>query len=229
MNLDIVYNEDCIGEKGMRILPDKSANLVITDSPYGIDFNRAYRKKKRSNGIIGDTGFEVMIFLDDILLEFQRILKNNSAIYWFTRFDVYPFLFLKFKRYFQIKNQIIWHKGIETTGLGDRKGNYANNYESILFAVKGRHILKEKICGSVWSIKSCKNEFHYTQKPLEVIEKIIQYSSDKNDIVLDPFMGSGTTAVACKKLGRHYIGFEIDKDYCKIAEKRLSEVQLELI
>jgi len=63
--------------------------------------------------------------------------------------------------------------------------------------------------------------FHPTQKPLKVIKWIIKYLSKKNDIVLDPFIGSGTTAVACKQLDRHYIGFEINSKYCEIAEKRL--------
>lgn len=225
MKLDIIYNEDCL--EGIKKLPSKSIDLIITDPPYGIGYKSAYKKEK--DCMLGDTGLEVMFFLDDILLELKRIMKDGSAIYWFTRFDIYPYLFIKFTRYFRVKNQIIWRKGIETTGMGDRKGNYANNYESILFAVKGRHILKEKTCGSVWNIKSCKKIFHLTQKPLEVIEKIIQYSSDKNDIILDPFMGSGTTAVACVNTDRHYIGFEINLEYCEIARKRLSTIQLELI
>ena len=211
---------DCL--EVMKGIPDKSVDLVVTDPPYGIDFKRGY--KNNSETIIGDTGFEVMVFLDDILMEFKRILKTNSAIYWFTRFDVYPYLFIKFRRYFKVKNQIIWYKKTEATGLGDLRGNYANNYESILFAVKDKHILKEKRCGSVWSIKSCKNEFHFTQKPLEVIYKIINYSSNKEDIVLDPFLGSGTTAVACKELWRRYIGIEISPEYCEIARRRLNAI-----
>lgn len=65
---------------------------------------------------------------------------------------------------------------------------------------------------------------HPTQKPLEIIQRIIDKFSDENDIVLDPFLGSGTTAVACVNTGRHYIGFELDQQYYDIACKRLDEV-----
>ena len=65
---------------------------------------------------------------------------------------------------------------------------------------------------------------HPTQKPIKIIQRIINTSSKENDLILDCFMGSGTTAVACKELGRNFIGFEISKEYCEIAEKRLSKV-----
>jgi DNA modification methylase len=63
---------------------------------------------------------------------------------------------------------------------------------------------------------------HSTQKPLKLIERLIIASSNEGDIILDPFLGSGTTAIACKKLGRKYIGIEVDKKYCEYAKKRLS-------
>ena len=67
---------------------------------------------------------------------------------------------------------------------------------------------------------------HPTIKPLPIIERLIENSSKEGDIVLDPFMGSGTTAVAARNLGRHYIGYETNPDYCKVAEKRLCELTL---
>jgi len=186
-----IIHGDCYEE--LKNIKENSIDLIITDPPYGIDFYRAYKKNKEK--IVGDSGFEVMVFLDELLSELNRVLKEGGAIYWFTRFDVYPFLFIKMNRYFTIKNQIIWHKGIETTGMGDRKGNYANNYESIIFAVKGRHILRKTICGAVWSFKLSKNKNNFTEKPVDIIKEIIEYSSDRGDTVLDPFVGCGVLSV----------------------------------
>ena len=220
LELNKIHRGDCF--ELIKLIPDKSVDLIVIDPPYGIDFYRAYGKNK-GESIVGDSGFDIMVFLDDLLSEFKRILKEGSAIYCFTRFDVYPYLFIKFKKYFNIKNQIIWHKGRETTGMGDRRGNYANNYESILYAVNGRHILKKPICGSVWSFKLSKNKYHMTEKPLDIIKEILTFSSCEGDTILDCFMGSGTTAVACNQLGRNFIGFEISQEYVDICNKRLEQ------
>lgn len=67
---------------------------------------------------------------------------------------------------------------------------------------------------------------HPTIKPLPIIERLVENSSKEGDIVLDPFMGSGTTAVAAKSLGRHWLGFETNPDYCRVAEERLGELKL---
>jgi len=68
-----------------------------------------------------------------------------------------------------------------------------------------------------------KNRIHPTQKPLKLIERLIELATKKGDLVLDPFMGSGTTAVACIKLERNFIGFEISQKYCKLARKRVDD------
>lgn len=73
----------------------------------------------------------------------------------------------------------------------------------------------------MWSVKKCKQEFHETQKPVELIEKIITHSSDIGAVVLDPYMGSGTTGVACAKLKRSFIGIELNNISYQIATKRI--------
>lgn len=90
-----------------------------------------------------------------------------------------------------------------------------------------RYFNLKKNYTDVWTfniIGGKENINHPTQKPLKLIQRIIQTSSKENDLVLDCFMGSGTTAVACKELGRNYIGFEISEEYCKIAEERINKV-----
>jgi site-specific DNA-methyltransferase (adenine-specific) len=202
----------------IKNIPDNSVDLIVTDPPYGINFTKGY-KSGSTELIQGDDGFTVMFFLDDILREYKRILKPNSAVYIFTRFDVMPYWWIKLKNYFDAKNQIVWFKG--GGGMGDLKGNFSYNYESIMFATNGKHQIRGKRDGSVWQIGKCKQEFHETQKPVELIEKIIKHSSDEGMTVFDPFMGSGTTGVACKNLKRNFIGIELNEDYFKTAKKRI--------
>lgn len=203
------------GDSFLKIkdIPDNSIDLIVTDPPYGINFTKGY-KSGSEELIHGDDGFSVMVFVDELMREFKRILKPNSAIYIFTRFDVMPYWWLKIKNHFETKNQIIWFKG--GGGMGDLKGNFSFNYESIMFATNGKHQIRGKRDGSVWQIGKCKQEYHETQKPVELIQKIIEHSSDEGMTVFDPFNGSGTTAIACLNTNRNYIGIELlDDNYNK--------------
>lgn len=211
-----LHNEDCL--ETMRRIETGSVDLMITDPPYGINFTKGY-KSGSTELVHGDDGFSVMVFVDELMREFNRILKPNGAVYVFTRFDVYPYWWLKMKNHFDTKNQIIWFKG--GGGMGDLKGNFSFNYESIIYATNGKHQIRGKRDGSVWQIGKCKQEFHETQKPIELIKKIIEHSSDEGMIVFDPFMGSGTTGLACKETNRDFIGIEmIEKNY-NIAKSRI--------
>ena len=123
------------------------------------------------------------------------------------------------------KNQIIWFKG--GGGMGDLKGNFSYNYESIIYATNGKHQIRGKRDGSVWQIGKCKQEFHETQKPVDLIRKIILHSSDKGMTVFDPFMGSATTAIACIEEDRSFIGIEmVEKNY-NIAKERVEKKRKE--
>jgi site-specific DNA-methyltransferase (adenine-specific) len=202
----------------VKNIPDNSVDLIVTDPPYGINFTKGY-KSGSTELIQGDDGFTVMFFLDDILREYKRILKPNSALYIFTRFDVMPYWWIKCKNYFDAKNCITWAKGGGFTG--DLKGNYGNNSEMIIYLTNGKHELRGKREGNVWGFSKVKLEFHETQKPVDIIENIIQHSSDEEMTVFDPFMGSGTTGVACKNLNRNFIGIELNEDYYLTAKKRI--------
>ncbi len=105
--------------------------------------------------------------------------------------------------------------------MGDLTGNFSFNYESIMFATNGKHKIRGKRDGSVWQIGKCKQEFHETQKPVELIEKIIGHSTDEGMVVFDPFMGSGTTGIACKNMNRMFIGIEMIQTNFDIAKKRI--------
>lgn len=212
----LLLHGDCLLK--LRSIPDSSIDLIITDPPYGVNFTKGYKSGNKEL-VHGDDGFSVMIFVDEIAKEFARVLKPDSACYVFTRFDVFPYWWLKLKNHLDPKNQIIWNKG--GGGMGDLKGNFAFDYESIIYAAKGKPTIREKRIGSVWNVKKCKQEFHETQKPVELIEKIITHSSDVGDVVLDPYMGSGTTGVACAKMKRNFVGIELNDTSYQIATKRI--------
>ena len=217
-----IYHGDC--REILPQLPDKSIDLVLTDPPYGITMQKGY--KKNVDNIVGDDGFTVMVFLDDILREYKRTLKENSALYIFTRFDVMPYWWFKCKTYFAMKNCITWDKGGGFTG--DLEGNYGNDSEMILFMEQGKHKLRGKREGNIWQYPKCKLEYHETQKPNELVNHIIEKSTDEQMVVLDPFLGSGTTCYCAKMLNRQCIGIEIEEKYCEIATNRCRQEVMEL-
>jgi DNA modification methylase len=208
----------------MKSIKDNSIDLIVTDPPYGINFTKGYKSGSKEL-VHGDDGFSVMVFVDELMKEFNRVLKPNSAVYIFTRFDVYPYWWLKMKNHFDTKNQIIWFKG--GGGMGDLKGNFSFNYESIIYATNGKHQIRGKRDGSVWQIGKCKQEYHETQKPVDLLRKIILHSSDKGMTILDPFMGSGSTGIACIEEERKFIGIEMVKKNYEIAEARLAKKIIE--
>lgn len=112
-------------------------------------------------------------------------------------------------------------------GLGDLNGSYAPQYDIIIFATKGRHILKDGRPKDIIKVKRVEPEYllHPTEKPLSLIKQLVSNSTKQGDTILDPFMGSGTTGVACQQLNRNFIGYEISPDYFKIAEKRINEAK----
>ena len=213
-----LYNADCFDV--MKTLPDNSVDCIITDPPYGINFTKKYKSGSKKL-VQNDDGFSVMFFIDEILTEYKRILKDNSGIYIFTRFDVFPYWWIKIKNYFDAKNHIVWDKG--GFGMGDLTGNYAYVYESLIFATKGKHILNGGRMSNVWRIKKCRQDFHETQKPVEIIDTILEKSTKENDVIFDPYSGSATTAISAIKNNRQFIGCEYNKECYDIAVKRIQD------
>ena len=124
---------------------------------------------------------------------------------------------------FKIKNVLIWEKN--NTSMGDLKGSYAPKYEMVIFAHKGRRELSGFRYPDVLTAKRTGNKFHATQKLVELIELFINNSSNIGETVIDPFMGSGSTGVACVKTGRNFIGMELDPGYFEVAQKRIEDAQ----
>lgn len=208
---------DCL--ELMKDIPDNSVDLILTDPPYGIDFQSNYRKSKFSK-IKNDTRVNPA-FLD----ECKRILKDTGAIYCFTRWDVYPEWLEQFKSRFKVKNCIVWFK--RGGGIGDLKRGYIYNHEFIIYCAMKNHALNGKRRNDVFEFSkdAPATYLHPTQKLVPLLREIIERSSGVGDTVLDCFMGSGSTGVACVNTGRNFIGIELDVQYFYIAEKRINEAQ----
>lgn len=206
---------DCL--ELMKGIQDGSVDLVLTDPPYGMNFQSNYRAKKYSK-IENDTCLD---WLDAFLQECWRVLKPNSAIYLFCFWHKVDIFKKAVEKRFKIKNIIIWEKN--NTSMGDLKGSYAPKYEMVIFAHKGRRVLNGFRYPDVLTAKRTGNKLHPTQKPIELLEIFVNSSSNDGETVLDPFMGSGSTGVACVNTGRNFIGIELDPIYFQTAQERINK------
>jgi site-specific DNA-methyltransferase (adenine-specific) len=212
-----VIQGDCL--ELMKDIPDKSIDCIITDPPYGIDYQSAWRtdKSKWKPKIANDKA-PYTVWAD----EAYRIMKDNTGILCFTRWDTeQDFREALTKSGFKCKQQIIWDK--EVHGMGDLTGDFASQHENIIFAHKGRFTFKGKRPKSVFrSQRVTPTELkHPNEKPIDLMEKLVSSITLENDVVLDLFAGSGTTGVACKNLNRQYILIEKEPEYVEIIKKRL--------
>jgi site-specific DNA-methyltransferase (adenine-specific) len=206
--LNTIQNIDCFD--GFKMIPDKSVDIIITDPPYGLnkigirndnDLSLFYESLPESYRVLKDNSFYITFFSTKFLPE---IFKNNPFTYYWNFILYCP-------------------NGRVSSSIGFTK------YMSCIVFKKGN----AKI------VKKCKDIFidtpgsmvepdegfinHPTPKPKTFVKEILAMFSKENDIVLDPFIGSGSVAVACKQTGRNYIGFEIDKNYSKLANDRIKK------
>ena len=210
-----LWHGDCL--ELMKNIPDGSVDLVLTDPPYGIDFQSNFRKNK-FNKIENDIAVNAE-FLD----ECKRVLKDTGAFYCFTRWDVYPSWIEQISKMFKVKNCIVWFK--RGGGFGDLKKGYIYNHEFIIYCEEKNHRLNGKRRNDVFEFaKDAPSTYvHPTQKPISLLKEIIERSSNEGGVVLDCFMGSGSTGVACVNTNRNFIGIELDEGYFNIAKKRIEE------
>lgn len=164
----------------------------------------------------------------EILKEFVRVCKNPQIYIWCSKKQIYPLMdYFIGKKEFRFE-LFTWHK---TNPIPTCNGKYLSDTEYCLLfreegttKIKGDMSTKGKYYISPINSHDKKLFEHSTIKPMEFVKNHILNSSNENDIVLDPFIGSGTTAVACKELGRQYIGFEINPKWSKIANDRVDGV-----
>ena len=201
----------------MSRMDSQSIDLMITDPPYGMNF-RSNHRAKRYESIHWDDNLD---WLGDWSKETYRVLRRNSHIYMFCSFHNVDVFKQSLEQYFTIKNILIWEKN--NTSMGDLKGDYAPKYEMILFATKGRRLLNGGRDPNIFTFARTGNKLHPTQKPVELISYLVGKSSKEDEVVYDPFMGSGTTAEAAVNSNRKYIGSEIDEVYYEISLTRVDK------
>ena len=210
-----------------KLMNGQKADMVFTDPPYGMayesnawDSKKSEVKQKRTDTqILNDENTNVG---QDALNLIPLFLENNRHFYIWCRWDC----FNDFKEVCQnigkIKSVVVWDKG--GPGLGDLKGSYGDS-EWAIFGMIGRRELKERQNG-VWQVNRMKGlqMQHPTQKPLEICERGINNSTNENELILDLFLGSGSTMVASHQLKRKCYGMELDPKYCQVIVDRMRKL-----
>ncbi len=233
MVFDVIYYEDCIENISKRI-DENSIDLIIADPPFGISFDgkgSQYNRKSEFvvKGYSEITREDYFEFSKGWIKAIYPVLKETGSAYiisgWTNLKDI---LIAIDEAGFTTQNHIIWKYqfGVFT------KRKFVTSHYHILFLVKNpKKYFFNKVDHypeDVWEIKreylpgEKKNS---TKLPNELVEKLLKYSSKENDLVLDPFMGNGTTAVACIKLNRKYVGFEINPNAKDIIDMNISKAK----
>ena len=219
---------DCL-EEMMKLADDGvKVDMICTDPPYLINYDTRRRKDKTHDfckPIANDTNFEL---IKDIMPLLFELLNQGGAIYMFCNANHIDYFKQQIEQHFTLKNILIWVKN--NWSAGDLKGAYAKQTEFILYAVKGRHVLNgARDTDTLYYNRVVGNmQLHQNQKPVDLCEYLINKSSNENDTVLDCFMGSGTTGVACLQTNRNFIGIELEEKYYNIAKERCSNYQSKL-
>lgn len=218
MNIELnkIYQGDCL--EVMKGMLDASVDLIVTDPPYGMDYQSSWRTDKFAKIALDKD----LSWFPEFAKEAYRVLKDNTHIYVFCNdYAISAFRTELENVKFKTKRTLVWLKNNHTSG--DLEGDYGNKTEFILYAQKGRKELNGKRDTNVLTFDRVVNLRHPTEKPVALIGFLIKKSSDKDALVLDPFVGSGTTAEAAMRLGRKFIGIELDGTYCEVARNRLEQ------
>lgn len=209
--LNKIYVGDCL--EIMKSWPDKCVDLVVTDPPYGMNYESNYYKDGNPFGaIVGDSEYPVEALQEAFRLASRGVLA-------FCRWN-------NLKDIPEPKSFIVWAKNNWTAG--DLNHEYGRAWEGIAFYPRDGHKFLNGRPSDVYDLRRVPptNLVHPTQKPVAIIQRLI--ASNVGSIVLDPFMGSGTTAIAAEALGRDWIGIEINPEYAKIAEDRIAKERSQL-
>jgi DNA modification methylase len=253
MKLNTIINGDCIEE--LKKIPDTSIDLIFADPPYNMQLENAlYRPNNTKVEGVDDEWDKFASFLDydnfciTWLKECRRILKDTGTIWVIGSYhNIFRIGNIMLNLGFWILNDVTWYKTNPMPNfLGKR---FTNATETLLWCSKKKECKKytfnhktmkryngNKQMTSVWQLGLCIGEerlkgkdgkkAHSTQKPEELLKRIILSTTKQGDIVLDPFFGTGTTGAVAKKLNRNYIGIEKELEYITLAEKRIEKIKV---
>ena len=238
--------------KELKKIPDETFDLIFADPPYNLQLQNSLIRPDRSKvNAVNDKWdqFESFKKYDEFtyawLSECKRILKKNGAIWVIGSYhNIFRVGTAIQNLGFWILNDVIWNKknpmpnfrGTRFTNAHEtliwasksEKSKYTFNYQSLKCLnddLQMRSNWDLPICNGTERLKKNGKKVHSTQKPEALLHRILLATSNKNDLVLDPFLGSGTTATVAKKLSRNYYGIEKEKSYFKAAEQRLKNTK----
>ena len=221
----------------MRQMPDGCIDLVVTSPPYNLKNSTGNGMKDGRGGKWANAALvngyshhndnmphdEYAKWQRDCLTEMYRLIKNDGAIFYNHKWRVQAGLLQDRQDIvagFPVRQIIIWRR---KGGINFNKGYFLPTYEVIYMICKKDFVLAKgaNSHGDIWEFTQEMKNIHPAPFPVGLIERII--SSTNAQLILDPFMGSGTTAIAAKKLSRHYVGIEISPEYIDLARSRLDE------
>ena len=209
-----LFQGDCLEVMDKLIEQNVKINAIITDPPYGINLTPQRKTGKFKNTkVLNDDSLE---WIDDFV-DKSFLLTNNLTIV-FCGWQTIDVVKKSLERKYIIKNILVWNK--DWFGMGN---NYRPNYELIILACKKNFTTKSNNKSNILTYRrlSPKKMLHSCEKPISLLEDLILELTDENDIILDTFMGSGSTGVACLNTNRKFIGIELDEKYFEIAKNRI--------
>lgn len=221
----------------MKDIPDESIDLVVTSPPYNLSIRKTFgntenwkgkwnKSKLQSKGYDSHDDYmpedKYLEWQKKVLAESFRLIKNDGAIFYNHKWRVQNGLFQQRPEIvagLPIRQIIIWKKA---GGINFNEGYFLPTYEVIYLIAKPDFKLAPKAnrYGDVWEITQERGSWHPAPFPIEIAARCV--GASRGSTVLDPFMGSGTVAVACKQAGKTYIGIDISKEYCEKAEERIA-------
>lgn len=235
--MEWLYNIDALKLMDVLIERNVKVDLLVTDPPYDIPVingGGSINTVKKLNASLTDltrsnlmTSYDIRTFGEKL---FMLQKGNINAYFWCNKKQIPEYL----QYYVLEKNckfdQLPWHK---TNALPTYSNKYLSDTEYCLYFRKGKgHCFPQNYEDAktymIGPINQADKKLwkHPTIKPLNYIEKMVRNSSKEGELVFDPFMGSGTTGVACKKLGRNFIGGDLDPEWCRVAKERINTAKL---
>lgn len=238
MEINHIYNEDCL--EGLKRIPDGSIDLCVTDPPYWHKKSpgKPYSERRQCNTksafsnsdlytYDGDMIKGMSDFDDKCIYAFMKALEPKMKImnaYIFCSETQVPYYAMWAERNGYMFSILVWEKPLSIIN----KNRFSQNLEYIVrvydYGTALNRLDRNELYNRVKKARPVDgaDKIHLTQKPVSIIEEFLLVSSNEGDLILDPFMGSGTTAVACGRLNRNYIGFEINKDFYEKAVQRVA-------
>jgi modification methylase len=250
--LDRVIEGDCV--ERMRALPEGSVDLIFADPPYNLQLKNELRRPDNSKVDAVDDHWDQFSsfaeydrFTREWLTEARRVLKDTGALWVIGSYhNIFRVGTILQDLGFWVLNDVVWRKSNPMPNFRGRR--FTNAHETLIWATKSagqksytfnyeamKALNDEVQMRSDWTLPICSGgerlkgedgqKAHSTQKPESLLYRVILSSTRQGDVVLDPFFGSGTTGAVARKLGRHFIGIERDKDYAKLARSRIADIE----